>query len=448
MTKVVVLLVLLVIIGAGAYLGTQYYGMKDILVVQVGEAVRQDLAQTVASSGEIKPKKSVNISSNAMGRIIRMPVKEGDRVREGDLLISLESIQTAADVEAAQAMLEAGQTELDAMQSQIRSNDAAIATAKADITRAETDLNRAKINLDRSEAMVKDGLVSREQYDHTKADYDVAAAQLNAVRARLLQAEAQATQTLKQRDGTSLRLAQQRTSLIRAKDQLAKTTITAPLTGIITYLPVNEGEIAIVGVQNQPGTTLMTIADMSVITAEVKVDETDIVNVRIGQEAEIKVDALGDRKLKGHVSDVGNSAVNRSGQTGNTGTQEAKDFKVVITLDDPPEELRPGLSCTASIITARTKQVLTIPIQALTVREFDDPEDPLKKKKIEKEGVYVITNDTVMFKAVKTGITGTTDIEILEGLSEKEKIVTGPYQVLRNLEDNKKVKPEAEAEKK
>jgi HlyD family secretion protein len=376
-----------------------------------------------------------------------MPVKEGDRVREGDLLISLESIQTAADVEAAQAMLAAGQTELDAMESQIRSDDAAIATAKAEITRSETDLNRAKLNLDRHEAMIKDGLISREQYDHTRADYDVAAAQLNAARARLLQTEAQAAQTLKQRDGTSLRMAQQRTSLIRAQDQLSKTTITAPLNGIITYLPVNEGEIAIIGVQNQPGTTLMTIADMSVITAEVKVDETDIVNVRIGQEAEIKVDALGDRKLKGHVSDVGNSAVNRSGQNNSGGTQEAKDFKVVITLDDPPEELRPGLSCTASIITARTKQVLTIPIQALTIREFDDPEDPLKKKKIEKEGVYVIKDDTVLFRPVKTGITGTTDIEILEGLTEKEKIVTGPYQVLRTLEDNKKVKAE-EAEKK
>ena len=441
--KVIVLLFLLVAIAAGAYLGYGYYNTLDILVVQTGEATRQDLTQTVASTGEIKPKKSVNISSNAMGRIIRMPVKEGDRVKEGALLISLESIQTAAEVESAQAMLAAGQTELDAFQSQIRSNDASIVTAKAEITRAETDQNRAKLNLDRAEAMHKDGLISREQYDHTKADYDVAAAQLNASRARLLQAEAQAAQTLKQRDGTSLRLAQQRTSLIRAEDQLSKTTITAPLTGIITYLPVNEGEIAIVGVQNQPGTTLMTIADMSVITAEVKVDETDIVNVRIGQEAEIKVDALGDRTLKGHVSDVGNSAVNRSGQTGNTGgNQEAKDFKVVITLDDPPEELRPGLSCTASIITARTKQVLTIPIQALTVREFDDPEDPLKKKKIEKEGVYVIKDNVVTFRPVKTGITGTTDIEILEGLSEKEKIVTGPYQVLRTLEDNKKIKPE------
>jgi HlyD family secretion protein len=242
-------------------------------------------------------------------------------------------------------------------------------------------------------------------------------------------------------------MAQQRTSLIRAQDQLSKTTITAPLTGIITYLPVNEGEIAIIGVQNQPGTTLMTIADMSVITAEVKVDETDIVNVRIGQEAEIKVDALGDKKLKGHVSDVGNSAVNRAGQSNTGGNQEAKDFKVVITLDDPPDELRPGLSCTASIITARTKQVLTIPIQALTVREMDDPADPLKKKKIEKEGVYLIKDNTVIFREVKTGITGTTDIEILEGLSEKEKIATGPYQVLRTLEDNKRVKIEEEEKK-
>jgi HlyD family secretion protein len=401
----------------------------------------------VASTGEIKPKKSVNISSNAMGRIVRMPVKEGDRVKQGDLLISLESIQTAADVEAAQAMLAAGQTELDAMDSQIKSNDAAVVTAKAEIARSETDLNRAKINLERQEAMVKDGLISREQYDHTKADYDVAVAQLNAARARLLQTEAQAAQTLKQRDGTSLRMAQQRTSLIRAQDQLSKTTITAPLNGIITYLPVNEGEIAIIGVQNQPGTTLMTIADMSVITAEVKVDETDIVNVRIGQEAEIKVDALGDRKLKGHVSDVGNSAVNRSGQGNTGGNQEAKDFKVVITLVDPPEELRPGLSCTASIITARTKQVLTIPIQALTVREFDDPEDPVKKKKIEKEGVYVIKDDKVLFRQVKTGITGTTDIEILEGLTEKEKLVTGPYQILRTLEDNKRVKAEEQEKK-
>ncbi len=434
-------------LAAATFVGVNLYNGQGTLPVQGGEVVRQDLTQYVASTGEIKPKKSVNISSNAMGRIIRMPVKEGDHVKEGDLLISLESIQTQAEVESAEAMLSAAQTELDAMQSQIKANEATIATAKAEITRAEADLNRAKTNLDRADAMAKDGLIPREQNDNARTDYEVAAAQLRAARARLEQSEAQAAQTLKQRDSTSLRLAQQRTAVIRAKDQLDKTTIVSPLTGIITYLPVNEGEIAIVGVQNQPGTTLMTIADMSVITAEVKVDETDIVNVRIGQEAEIKVDALGDRTLKGHVSDVGNSAVNRSGSTTNTGTtQEAKDFKVVITLDDPPEELRPGLSCTANIITARNTQVLTIPLQALTVRSFDDPEDPLKKKKIDKEGVYVIKDGTATFRPVKTGITGTTDVEILEGLTEKEQIVIGPYQTLRTIEDNAKVRIEEQEE--
>src|SRR5262249_10291308 len=157
------------------------------------------------------------------------------------------------------------------------------------------------------------------QYDRTKSDHEVALASVTASKARLAQVEAQSTQTVKQRDSMALRLAQERTQLIRAKDQFSKTTITSPLDGIITYLPVNEGEIAIIGVQNQPGTTLMTIADMSVITAEVKVDEADIVNVKLGQEAEIKVDALGDRKLKGHVSEVGNSALNRSGNNNQGG---------------------------------------------------------------------------------------------------------------------------------
>ncbi len=192
----------------------------------------------------------------------------------------------------------------------------------------------------------------------------------------------------------------------------------------------------------------MTIADLSVITAEVRVDETDIVNVRIGQEAKIKVDALGEKSLMGHVSEVGNSALNKSGNTSgnnNGGTQEAKDFKVVIILDDPPKELRPGLSCTATIITATAKQVLSIPIQALTIREFDNPDKSIKKK-IEKEGVFTIKNGVALFHPVKTGITGTTDIEILEGLTTEDEIITGPYQVLRTLQDNAKVKIEKPAD--
>jgi HlyD family secretion protein len=311
-------------------------------------------------------------------------------------------------------------------------------------------LNRVKQNFERAELMAKSGLLAAQEYDRVKAEYDIAAAQLNAAHARLAQSEAQSAQALKQEEGVNSRIAQQRAAVTRARDQLSRATITAPLEGVITYLPVNEGEIAIVGVQNQPGTVLMTIADLSVITAEVKVDETDIVNLRVGQPASIRVDALGDRLLPGHVSEVGNSALTSTG-TAATATQaasqEAKDFKVIITLDNPPAELRPGLSCTATIITASTMDVLTIPIQALTIREFDDPEgiaegSSNRIKKIEKEGVFTIKDGVAAFRPVKTGISGTTDIEILEGLTQNEEIVIGPYQVLRTLQDNAKIRIE------
>src|SRR5881296_4159431 len=438
------------------------YGMfvrnRGVVTVQTGRAIRQDLTQTVSANGEIKPKKYVNVSSNMMGRIVRLPVKEGDRVREGSLLVQLESIQSDADVRSAEASFDAAQTEVEGMSASIRSAEATVASAKAEITRSEADLARANQNFSRAEQMAREGLIATEQYDRTKADFDISSAQLNAAKARLAQAEAQEAQALTQRNSAALRIAQQRAALTRARDQFSKTTIRSTLDGIITNLPVNEGEIAIVGIQNQPGTTLMTIADMSIITAEVKVDETDIVNVRLGQEARIKVDALGDRMLLGQVTEIGNSALARttSSSIGTSGTgQEAKDFKVVITLDDPPPELRPGLSCTATIETATRQQIVTAPIQALTIREFD-PADPIaqstgavavtapaaraNKKKVEKEGVFVINNGVAFFRPVKTGITGTTDIEIVEGLTENDQIVTGPYQVLRTLADNARVK--------
>ena len=423
---------------------------RGVTAVQAGKVSKQDLTQTVSANGEIKPKKYVNVSSNMMGRIVRMPVKEGDRVKDGELLVQLESIQSEADVKAAEAVLDQAQTDVEGMSASIRSAEAAVASSKAEITRSEADLVRAKQAFERAELMTKEGLIPKEQFDRAKADYDITAAQLNSAKARLAQAEAQQGQVLKQRDGTVLRIAQQRAALTRARDQFSKTTIRSTLDGIITYLPVNEGEIAIVGVQNQAGTVLMTIADMSVITAEVKVDETDIVNVKIGQEAKIKVDALGDKQLIGHVSEVGNSALTRSGGTTTTttagGTQEAKDFKVVVTLDNPPLELRPGLSATATIVTATRQNALTVPIQALTIREFDndgkDPSVDKNKKKIEKEGVFTLKNGIALFRPAKTGVTGTTDIEITDGLAENEEIVTGPYQVLRTLKDNARIKIE------
>jgi HlyD family secretion protein len=425
---------------------------RGVVAIESGRVVRQDLTQTVSANGEIKPKKNVNVSSNMMGRIVRLPVKEGDRVRNGQLLVQLESIQTEADVRAAEATLDAAQSDVEGTVAQIRSADAAVTSAKAEITRAEADLVRAKLSFERQEQLNNQGLIAKDAYEKAKADYEIAQATVNSDKARLAQAEAQAAQMIKQRDSTATRIAQQRAVLTRAKDVNSKATINSTLDGIITYLPVNEGEIAIVGVQNQPGTVLMTIADMSVITAEVNVDETDIVNVKLGQEARIKVDALGDKVLMGHVSEVGNSALTRSNGTTTTTstgtTQEAKDFKVVITLDDPPMELRPGLSCTATILTATRQKILTVPIQALTIREFDaDPKDVKKdpannKKKVEKEGVFTLKDGVALFRPVKTGITGTTDIEILDGLAENDNVVTGPYQVLRTLKDNTRIKIE------
>jgi HlyD family secretion protein len=422
---------------------------RGVVAVQTGRVIRQDLTQSVSANGEIKPKKYVNVSSNMMGRIVRLAVKEGDSVRNGELLVQLESIQSEADVRAAEATLDAAQTEVEGMSASIRSAEAAVTSAKAEITRSEADLARAQQNFDRADKMSKEGLLAKDAYDRAKADHDISAAQLNATKARLAQAEAQLAQVLNQRDSTVLRIAQQRSALTRARDQFSKTTIRSTLDGIITYLPVNEGEIAIIGVQNQPGTVLMTIADMSVITAELKVDETDIVNVKIGQEAKIKVDALGDRELIGHVSEVGNSALTRTGAAATTttgGSQEAKDFKVVVTLDNPPAELRPGLSATASIVTATRQRVLTVPIQALTIREFDndskaDSTDKARKK-VEKEGVFTIKDAVALFREVKAGITGTTDLEIEDGLAENEEIVTGPYQVLRTLKENTRIKIE------
>jgi len=446
-TKKKILIAVLVVAIISSAAGYSIFARnRGVVAVQSAKVLRQDLTQTVSANGEIKPKKYVNVSSNMMGRIVHMPVKEGDRVHNGDLLVQLESIQTEADVKAAEASLDSAQAEVEGMSASIRSAEATVTSAKADITRSEADLVRVKQAYDRSEQMNKEGLIAKDAFEKAKADHDIAVATLNSAKARLAQAEAQSAQALKQRDSTATHIAQQRAGLTRARDQFSKTTIRSTLDGIITYLPVNEGEIAIVGVQNQAGTVLMTIADMSVITAEVKVDETDIVNVKLGQEARIKVDALGDKILMGHVSEVGNSALTRTGGTTTTSgtSQEAKDFKVVVTLDDPPQELRPGLSTTATIVTATRQHVLTAPIQALTIREFDADadvkNDPTKnKKKTEKEGVFSLKNGIALFRPVKTGITGTTDIEILDGIAENDEIVSGPYQVLRTLKDNTRI---------
>ena len=428
---------------------------KGVVTVQTGKAQRQDLSSIVSASGEIKPKTYVNIGANAFGKITHLYVKEGDRVRKGQLLAQLENVQSAADVAATKASLEASRT--DALAAEANLN-----TAKADLNRAKADVERMRLDWDRAEGLYKAELIAKAEYETRKANWQSAEAGLAQAEARVAQAKAQL-------DSAGRHVAQTNASLTRASDVLQKTVYAAPYNGMITNLPVREGETVVIGIQNAPGSTLMTLADMSIITAEVKVDETDIVNVRLGQPAEVTIDAIPKKVFHATVSEIGNNAIVRSTGVATSqqasASQEAKDFKVVVTLQDPPEDLRPGLSTTAKITTATRSNVVTIPIQALTIRREEDLEaasaekgsvqaaapqkDASKnKKESEVQGVFVIRDKKAQFVPVQTGITGTTDIEVLSGLTQGDEIVTGSYKVLRTVKPGTSVKIDNSAAKK
>lgn len=428
---------------------------KGVVPVQTGKVAKQDIASTVTASGEVKPKTFANVGANAFGRIVKLHVREGDHVKMGQLLAQLENVQPEADVAATRASLEASRT--DALAAQ-----AGLKTAQADLVRAKADSERTKLDFDRASELYKSQLIPKAEYDMRKAAYESAAAQVEQASARIAQAKAQM-------ESSEGRVKQTVANLRRASDVLSKTTYLAPFDGVVTNLPVREGETVVVGIQNSPGSTLMTIADLSVVTAEVKVDETDIVNVKMGQTAEVTIDAIPKKKFKGVVTEIGNNAVLRSTgvSTAQTtgGSQEAKDFKVVVTLQDPPENLRPGLSATAKITTSTKQSVLTIPIQALTIRQRADLEQqkgkdkdrgsvqaagPADKDKAKEElqGVFVIRDKKAQFVQVDTGITGTTDIEVTNGLKEGDEIVTGSYKILRTLRNGASVKIDNAAPKK
>jgi len=427
---------------------------KGVVTVQTGKAERQDLSSIVSASGEIKPKTYVNIGANAFGKITHLYVKEGDRVRKGQLLAQLENVQSAADVAATKASLEASRT--DALAAEANLN-----TAKADLNRAKADAERMRLDWDRAEGLYKAELIAKAEYETRKANWQSAEAGLAQADARVAQAKAQL-------DSAGRHVAQTDATLTRASDVLQKTVYAAPYNGMITNLPVREGETVVIGIQNAPGSTLMTLADMSVITAEVKVDETDIVNVRLGQTAEVTIDAIPKKVFHATVSEIGNNAIVRSTGVATSqqasASQEAKDFKVVVTLQDPPEDLRPGLSTTAKITTATRSNVVTIPIQALTIRREEDIEASAEKgsvqaaapqkdasknkKESEVQGVFVIRDKKAQFVPVQTGITGTTDIEVLSGLTQGDEIVTGSYKVLRTVKPGTSVKIDNSAAKK
>ena len=457
----------LLVISGGAYAGYRY-NQRGIVTVQTGRAVRQDLTAVVTASGEIKPLKYINIGANAMGRLIDIYVKEGDKVAKNQVVARLESVQAQADVAAQRAAVSSSQADSAASEAGLKAADENITTAQATVERTKADLQRMKIDFDRATELYDNKLVARQEFDQRKSLHDAQVAAVREAEARVSQARAQREQLLAQLNSSQRRISQMDANLRRAADILDKFSAYSPINGVVTNLPVRVGETMVTGIQNSPGSTLMTIADMSVITAEVKVDETDIVNVRMDQVADITIDAIPGRTFKGHVIEIGNTAILRStglaASQSAISSQEAKDFKVVIAMDNPPEEIRPGLSCTSKIVTATRQKALTIPIQALTVRQKGDlepekkgdkdknktsnaPLDPVaeKARKEEIQGVFVINAEKAEFRKVETGITGATDIEVLSGLKDGDELITGSYKVIRTLRNETKVKVDNKA---
>ncbi len=442
--KKILLTVLAVLVAAGLVTFMVIKQQSGYTKVMTAHVVREDLTTVVSGTGQIKPKTYVNLGATAMGRITHLYVKEGDHVKKGQLVATVENVAQEAQVTGQEAAISAARTD-------IASYIAAEKTAEANVEHAKADLEQKKLDWDRAQALYKDGIMAKQDYDAKKAAYDLDVASVAQAVAGVNQAKANT-------DSARGHLQTAVATLAANKNALDLTQAIAPFNGIVTNEPVREGETVVEGIQNTEGSTFMTLADMSVVTAEVKVDETDIVNIQMGQPADVTIDALPGKVFKGTVTLVGDQALLRS--TGiatsqsTTGTEEAKDFKVVVTLTDPSDELRPGLSCTAKITTAHKSNVLSLPIQALTMHDPANDNkakssggvqaasvtnaDGEEAKSNEVQGVFIVEKDPkgrlrAKFVPVTTGITGATDIEVLSGLSQGAEIVTGPYKTLRVL---------------
>jgi len=464
--KKILLLCVVAVVLIGLVIGGIGWSKRGVVTVQTGKVVQQDLASIVTANGQIQPPQEnlANVNAEGYGMITGIFVKEGDAVKKGQVLLRTDNVQQSADVDVQQAALKSAESDVQGLEAAVNSADASFKTAQADELTAQANFAKAKDDYARGQQLLKDQLIAQEVFDQRRNAYEVAQSGLKAAQARVSQAQAQYQQARFNRDMSHTRVAQAKASLVRATDLRNKTIYTAPLTGIVTALPVHVGENVVAGIQNQVGSVLFTISDLSIITAQVMVDETDIVNVKLGQTADVTIDAVPNKTFKGKVTELGQSALSpttgiASGQSGAT-SEEAKDFKVVITLADPPAGMRPGLSTTAKITTATRPNAITIPIQALTIRTRRELEEASKpesakastvqpptltakekeKGKEEVQGVFVVQNDRVNFVPVESGIMGPTDMEILKGLKQGDTIVTGSYQALRTLKSGTKVK--------
>ena len=437
-----------ILIGGGVVLmlgaiGYANFRFKRIEGVTVNtEAIqKRKLDAIVSASGKIQAKRTVNISADTMGRVTNLAVNEGDRVKNGQFLLQIDPRTLRSRVESGEASVQAARSQAEQLRLSLES--------------ARVALKQAEENHKRQQDLWKGGLTTRETLEKTENDLRMRQAELRA--------QEQQVQT------QQMRMQQERATLDSARYDLSKVRIESPIDGIVTRRNIEEGETVVVGTMNNAGTVLLTIADMSVIEAEVEVDETDIPSVQFGQKAKITIDAMPGRSFTARVTEIGNSPIQQSGQSGQQSAQtQATNFKVTLTVDGEIPEVRPGFTCTAEITTATRDNVLSVPIQATTVREVvvDDkgaivrePATPGKGRpragavqaselkpghtRKELEGVFVVRDGKAHFEAVKTGIAGEKYFEILSGLKEGEQVIIGPFSSVRELRDGAAVKVEA-----
>jgi HlyD family secretion protein len=396
--RVVILAGGLAVLGAGGF-GAFHRG-PETTEVQTATVVRQDLQAKVSANGRIQAQKKVDISATIAGQVTHLAVKEGDRVTKGQLLLQIDAVNPRSAARSTEQSMQALLRELDSAR-------AAAELARADFRRAQENHRAAIIS---------------------EADLQRARTTLATGEAAVLAAER--------------RVEQARATLEGARDTLSKTTVRAPMDGIVTAKRIEEGEVAVVGVQNQPGTVLLTISDMSIVEAEMEVDEASIPSVKLGQEARVRIDAYPNRVFEAVVTEVGNSPILRS--NGGGATNEAVKFKVKAQLRTPPESVKPGLSVQADVLTGFRAQALVVPLQALVVRDVPTPPGaaPATSAPREEEGVYLMQSGQARFCRLSTGLLGEMSIEVTEGLKGGETLVVGPFRALRNLKDGDLVRPE------
>jgi HlyD family secretion protein len=433
------ILVALVVIGGGAAAAFARRGETGTTVT-VETIQKRDLEAIVSASGKIDPKKTVNISAQSMGRVTRLAVKEGDRVHAGQFLLQIDPVTAEAAVRRDVAAVAGARTALE--------------QSRVGLQSARANLEVARQNLKRQQELWSAGLTTRETLERAQADVEVRESDLKGREQEIKNRETQ--------------LNQQEAGLVSSQHTLTQVRFESPFDGIVTRRNIEEGENVMVGTMNNAGTVLLTVADMSVIEAEVEVDETDIPFVQLGQPAKIMIDAIADKEFTGRVTEIGNSPI----QTAGSGTtRTATNFKVTVTIDGQIPEVRPGFTCTAEITTATKTQVVSVPIQALTVRELlydaqgnvvHDKRPPrtgfrfgptppatvaavpaeLKpgEKREETEGVFLMKDGRSAFTTVKTGIAGERYLEVTAGLKEGDQVITGPFDSVRGMYDGDLVK--------